>query len=158
MCCTFFSSCLRGVSQQHGVKHLMDSDHDEKRPGCFSSWSGFHSGRGAIRHWSFVVLFPVFWRGFAANCESNRAFCATIEPLSLGNEQTCAIRSYHRFSSRITSFKPDQTSSTAHTFTSTSPSGNASARIVSSVISVGRFDAFFGQDTQRTPLGLSFFL
>ena len=36
----------------------------------------------------------------------------------------------------------------------TKPSGNANSRIVSSVMSVGTFDAFFGQDTQTTPSGL----
>src|SRR4051812_44107628 len=55
-----------------------------------------------------------------------------------------------RSSLRITSFKPDHTSLTAHTFTSTKPSGSATARIVSSVMSVATPDAFFGHDTQIT--------
>ena len=41
-----------------------------------------------------------------------------------------------RFDLRITSLRPDQVSSTAQTFTSTSPKGSATSRIVSSVISV----------------------
>src|SRR6516162_5674062 len=64
-------------------------------------------------------------------------------------------RVYGRFSTRITSFSPDQVSSTAHTFTSTSPSGNASVRTTSSEISVGTLEAFFGQDTQIVPFGTS---
>ncbi len=54
----------------------------------------------------------------------------------------------------MTSFKPDQTWLTAQTLTSTNPSGKASSRIVSSVMSVGTLAAFFGQDTQITPLDL----
>jgi hypothetical protein len=48
----------------------------------------------------------------------------------------------------MTSLSPDQVSSTAQTFTSTSPSGKAISRITSSVTSVGFLDAFFGQETQ----------
>ena len=40
---------------------------------------------------------------------------------------------------RMTSFSPDQVSSTAQTFTSTSPIGSATSRITSSVMSVGDF-------------------
>src|SRR5258708_1223290 len=54
----------------------------------------------------------------------------------------------HRSSFRNTSFRPDQTSVTAHTLMSTKPRGSATSRIVSSVMSVGTFAAFFGQDTQ----------
>src|SRR5262249_39501597 len=57
------------------------------------------------------------------------------------------------FSFRITNFKPDQTSSTAHTLISTSPIGSATSRIVSSVISVFTPEDFFGQETQITPSG-----
>ncbi len=53
----------------------------------------------------------------------------------------------------MTSFNPDQISSTAHTFTSTSPSGNASARTVSSEMSVVFPDDFFGHETQIIPFG-----
>src|SRR5207302_10618738 len=55
---------------------------------------------------------------------------------------------HDRFSRRMTSFRPDHTSSTAHTLTSTNPIGNATARITSSVMSVGTFDDFLGQETQ----------
>src|SRR5881409_3626437 len=53
-----------------------------------------------------------------------------------------------RFSRRTINFNPDQVSSIAHTFTSTNPSGNATARITSSVTSVGTPDDLFGQETQ----------
>src|SRR5688572_11331102 len=55
-------------------------------------------------------------------------------------------RTAYRNDFRITNFRPDQVSSTAQTFTSTKPSGSASSRIVSSVISVSTFAAFFDQD------------
>jgi len=55
----------------------------------------------------------------------------------------------------MTSLRPDQTSSTAHTFTSTSPSGSAISRMVSSVMSVGVFEAFFGHEIQIAPSGFS---
>src|SRR5437762_1814141 len=42
-----------------------------------------------------------------------------------------------RFSRRTINFNPDQVSSIAHIFTSTNPSGNATARTTSSVTSVG---------------------
>jgi len=50
----------------------------------------------------------------------------------------------------MTNFKPDQTSFTAQTFTSTKPNGKASSRITSPVISVGSLEAFFGQETHTT--------
>src|SRR5262249_50289613 len=59
-----------------------------------------------------------------------------------------------RFSSRTTSFNPDQISSTAHTLISTSPSGNAILRTTSSVISVSILAAFFGQEPQITASSL----
>src|SRR5436190_19277147 len=58
---------------------------------------------------------------------------------------------YLRFSRRIMSFSPDHVSSTAHTFTSTKPSGRQTSRITSSVISVATPDDFFGQEIQTTP-------
>ena len=48
----------------------------------------------------------------------------------------------------MTSLRPDHTSSTAQTLMSTRPMGNAMARIVSSVMSVGAFEAFLGHETQ----------
>ena len=68
-----------------------------------------------------------------------------IKPLSPNRVQTLLS------DFRITSFSPDQTSLTAHTFTSTNPSGSAISRIVSSVISVGTFDDFLGHETQTNP-------
>ncbi|HEY7170031.1 MAG TPA: hypothetical protein VH417_04235 [Vicinamibacterales bacterium] len=53
----------------------------------------------------------------------------------------------------ITSFNPDQVSSTAHTFTSTKPSGSAISRIRSSVTVVTTPEAFFGHDTQTAASG-----
>src|SRR4051812_41043000 len=47
-----------------------------------------------------------------------------------------------RCSFLITSFSPDQTSSTEQTFTSTKCIGSATSRITSSVMSVGTFAAF----------------
>src|SRR5439155_94869 len=51
-----------------------------------------------------------------------------------------ATRFHFRFSLRTISFNPDQVSSIAHTFTSTNPSGSATARTTSSVTSVDTSD------------------
>ena len=59
----------------------------------------------------------------------------------------------YRSSFRIISFSPDQTSSTAQTFISTSPSGKAIWRTTSSVTSVATPEPFFGQDTHIIPAG-----
>lgn len=56
----------------------------------------------------------------------------------------------------VAGFRPDQVSPTARTFTSASPTGGASSRTPSSVMPVGTFDDFFGQDTQITASRLSF--
>jgi hypothetical protein len=56
----------------------------------------------------------------------------------------------------MTSFSPDQTSLTAQTFTSTKPRGSASLRMVSSTMSVGTLEDFFGQETQTDAAGFSF--
>lgn len=50
------------------------------------------------------------------------------------------------------SFRPDQISSTAQTFTSTKPKSRAISRMVSWVISVGTLAAFFGHDAQTKPI------
>src|SRR5437899_10916943 len=60
------------------------------------------------------------------------------------------------FAFRTTSFSPDQTSSTAHTLMSTSPMGSATALIVSSVMSVGTLEDFFGHETQIAASGRIF--
>src|ERR1700736_4353762 len=57
-----------------------------------------------------------------------------------------------RFSRRIINFNPDHVSSTAQTFMSTNPSGNATSRITSSVTSVTTPEDFFGHETQRSPV------
>ena len=62
------------------------------------------------------------------------------------------FRLRRRFSRRTINFNPDQVSSTAQTFTSTKPSGNATSRITSSVTSVATPEDFFGHETQRTPV------
>ena len=46
---------------------------------------------------------------------------------------------------------------TAHTLMSTKPRGSATSRTVSSVMSVGTFAVFFGQDTQIVARTLSVF-
>src|SRR5207237_3694402 len=63
-----------------------------------------------------------------------------------------ATRFHFRFSLRTISFNPDQVSSIAHTFTSTNPSGSATARTTSSVTSVDTPDDLFGQETQTGPV------
>lgn len=55
-------------------------------------------------------------------------------------------------------FNPDQISSTAQTFMSTSPLLNAKSLITSSVISVAIFDDFFGQEIHIIPFGSISFL
>ena len=55
----------------------------------------------------------------------------------------------------MTSFSPDQVSSTAQTLTSTRSIDSATARITSSVRSLGTLDAFFGHDAQINPAGAS---
>src|SRR5438105_13840082 len=57
------------------------------------------------------------------------------------------VRPAYRSSFRIISFSPGQTSSTAQTFISTSPSGKAIWSTTSSVTSVATPELFFGQDT-----------
>src|SRR5687767_2746435 len=76
-----------------------------------------------------------------------REIDTTNMPL-LRSYKSATIRHYFRFSFRITNFSPDHFSSTAHTFTSTSPRGKAASRTVSSVISVGSFADFLYQETQ----------
>ena len=61
-----------------------------------------------------------------------------------------------RFLRRTINFSPDQVSSIAHTFTSTNPSGSATARTTSSVTSVGTPDDLFGQETQTVPVSAIF--
>jgi hypothetical protein len=82
---------------------------------------------------------------------ASRRQSTSLRRAERGNRSTGDRGREARSSFRITSFRPDHTSSTAHTFTSTSPSGNASSRTVSSVMSVATFDAFFGQETQIVP-------
>src|SRR5262245_3245947 len=61
-----------------------------------------------------------------------------------------------RSSLRTTSLSPDHTSSTAQTLMSTKPSGSATSRTTSSVISVGTLADFFGHDTHTAAFGSSF--
>jgi len=53
----------------------------------------------------------------------------------------------------MTSFNPDHTSSTAHTFMSTRPSGRARSRTTSSVMSVATPELLLGHETQIIPSG-----
>src|SRR5439155_21273515 len=61
-----------------------------------------------------------------------------------------------RFYLRSISSSQDQVSSIAHTFTSTNPSGNATARTTFSVTLVGTVDDLFGQETQTVPVSAVF--
>src|SRR5215813_15095230 len=61
-----------------------------------------------------------------------------------------------RFSWRTTNFSPDQVSSIANTFTSANPRGSATARITSSVTSVGTPADFLGQEIQTVPVSETF--
>ena len=60
-------------------------------------------------------------------------------------------RNYYLLSLRIINFSADQTSSTAQTLMSTSPSGSAASRTVYSLMSVATPELFFGHETQITP-------
>src|SRR5438045_5427593 len=61
----------------------------------------------------------------------------------------------HRSLSLRTNLRPDQVSSTAQTFTSTSPNSSPKVRTTPSVRSVSTPDVFFGQATQSIPFGSS---
>src|SRR4029077_10066013 len=61
-----------------------------------------------------------------------------------------------RFIRRTINFSPDQVSSIAHPFTSTNPSGSATARTTFSVTSVGTPDDLFGQEIQTIPVSAIF--
>src|SRR5208283_1388609 len=63
-----------------------------------------------------------------------------------------ALRSF----SRRTNFRPDHTSVTAQTFTSTSPADNPIPRILFSSKSVATPELFFGQLAHSIPAGASF--
>src|ERR1044071_5874080 len=88
------------------------------------------------------------FRGTIPTCNSStfRRFADQRAELLFGPGQLAP--DFMRSLLRMTSFSPDQTSHTAHTLTSTKPSGRASSRIVSSVMSVSTLAAFFGPDTQ----------
>src|ERR1700719_1270074 len=58
-----------------------------------------------------------------------------------------------RSSLRTTSFRPDQTSVTAQTLTSTKPRGRPTSRIVFSVTSVGTFEDFLGHEIHSSASG-----
>ena len=60
---------------------------------------------------------------------------------------------HYLFSFRIKNFSPDQVSSMAQTLTSTRSIESANSLMVSSVMSVGTFEAFFGQEAHIIPSG-----
>src|SRR5262249_51208746 len=60
-----------------------------------------------------------------------------------------------RFSRRSTHLSSDQASSMPHTSLPTNPAGSAPSRTRSLVMSVGIFDAFFGQAIHNPPSGLN---
>ncbi len=72
-----------------------------------------------------------------------KSISASTAPSPPRFQKIAAGQSHFDFLSlfRITSFSPDHTASTAHTLISTSPSGNATSRTPSSVMSVSIFDA-----------------
>src|SRR3979490_3296379 len=65
---------------------------------------------------------------------------------------------YPRSFNRNMNFSPDQTSSTAQTFTSTSPLFSPKSRMLFSSRSVGTLADFLGQETQSIPSLLRNFL
>src|SRR5437588_11234802 len=64
----------------------------------------------------------------------------------------------HRSFNRYTNFSPDQTSSTAQTFTSTNPFLNPISRTTFSFKSVFTLEAPLGQEIQSVPASSRFFL
>ena len=60
---------------------------------------------------------------------------------------------FQRKALRTTSFRPDHTMLTAQTLMSPQPSGRASSRAMSSVMSVATLDAFLGQHTHSAAAG-----
>ena len=74
------------------------------------------------------------------------------EQVALAAEDRLGRRA-QRSSLRITSRRPDQVSSIAATFVSTSPSGRATSRTTSSVTSVATPEARLGHATQIIPAG-----
>src|SRR4051812_10355504 len=92
-----------------------------------------------------------------------RAFAHALLVLSTAFQQLlwktiCAAqpRIFGRSFRRKTNFRPDHVSSIAQTFTSTSPPANPSSRTTFSFKSLLIPDAFFGQEIQSMPSGLSF--
>ena len=70
-----------------------------------------------------------------------------VAPLQLRVAGVSGLRSARR----RTNFRPDHTSSIAHTLTSTKPAARPISRTTFSSMSVGTFDAFLGQQTQIIP-------
>ena len=101
--------------------------------------------------WNIVVVGArwgtVMSRGSQGNDECDDVWVGHPCPIRASSKCRC----YSRSSLRITSFNPDQVSSTAHTFTSTSLLANAYFLTTSSVISVVTPDDFLGQDIQIMP-------
>ena len=73
----------------------------------------------------------------------------------LGAQQLGDFRIFSRSFNRLTNFNPDQTSVTAHTFTSTKPAASPIARIMFSSRSVVTAEVFLGQLTHNIPAGAS---
>ena len=70
--------------------------------------------------------------------------------------EVCESQFLGRSFRRKTNFSPDQTSSTAQTFTSTIPWAKPMARTTSSVRSLATPELFFGHEIQSIPAGVSF--
>ena len=92
-------------------------------------------------------------------CESKRGQNVFVELLRCGKVfyaqidviESSFLHFFNLRSLRIINFNPDHVSSTAHTFTSTNPSGNATARTTSSVTSLTTPDDFLGHETHSVP-------
>src|SRR5689334_10900993 len=72
---------------------------------------------------------------------------------SLGNGCEPAVNQPLRSFTLRTNFRPDHTSDTAHTFTSTSPASSPIRRTSFSFMSVATPDVFFGQEIHNMPDG-----
>src|ERR1700694_1315402 len=112
-------------------------------------------GRGACLHWQEEIDV----RSRRGRREARRL--PSTGPLSLAydhEKKLIANRTRaksQRSLSRRTNLSPDQVASTAHTFTSTSPSSRPIARITFSVRSVGAQALCFGHEIQSMPLEAS---
>src|ERR1700675_3151437 len=89
-------------------------------------------------------------------CHAHKDYDDREGAISTGRKDDFCAAGYGAFpptSLRTTSFRPDQTSVTAQTLTSTKPSGRPPSRIVSPVTSVGISEDFLGHETHSSASG-----